>query len=211
MPEGIISAAESHLEEASESCERWEWGCAGVVVASVVFEFIIAWIHPEYDSFLEQWGAVFADAAIALGIVGEVIFSRKDSKIQTELRKRSNDKLGAAERAAADANAVAATAQKEAAAARERAAEVERFHAWRRLSPEQVDQIVRAIRRKLPAQVKIESEKEPEAIRFARTLENVFIDADAKSVSRRTNHVEIGLASFWITFLGQSRGVRDNT
>ena len=65
-------------------------------------------MHPQYDSFLERWGSVIADAAIGFGIVGEVIFSRKDSRIQTELRKRSNKQLEDAVKEASEANRRAA-------------------------------------------------------------------------------------------------------
>jgi hypothetical protein len=103
LPNGTINASENQLESASSSCERWEWGCAGAVVVALVAEFAIAAIHPPYDSFLEQWGTAIADTVIALGIVGEVLFSRKDARIQTELRNRSNAKLADAIRRAAKA------------------------------------------------------------------------------------------------------------
>lgn len=101
LPDGMIKATENQLDGASLSCERWEWGCAGLVAIAVAAEFVIAWIHPSYSSSLERWGSAWADLAVLFGILGEVFFSRRDSKIQTELRKRSNDKLGAAEERAA--------------------------------------------------------------------------------------------------------------
>jgi hypothetical protein len=64
-----MSAADSELETASSSCERWEWGCAALVVAAVIAEFFIAGVHPPYDSFVERWGTAIADALIALSIV----------------------------------------------------------------------------------------------------------------------------------------------
>lgn len=108
LPNGRINASDDQLEIASSSCGAWEWGCAALVVVAVIAEFIIAYIHPPYDSLLNQLGTSAADAAIALGIVGEVIFSRLDSRIQTELRSRSNKKLGVAEKAAGEANERAA-------------------------------------------------------------------------------------------------------
>jgi hypothetical protein len=104
FPKGIINAADVQLEGASSSCERWEWRCAGLVVLAVVAEIVIAWVHPLYDSPLNRWGATLTDAAIALGIVGEVIFSRLDARIQTELRRRSNEQLASAQADAAKAN-----------------------------------------------------------------------------------------------------------
>jgi hypothetical protein len=98
LPNGLTNATDAQLDSASSACERWEWGCAGIVVVAVLGEFLIAGIHPSYDSFLEQWGTAMADAAIAIGIVGEVLFGRMDARIQTELRTRSNKKLAEAER-----------------------------------------------------------------------------------------------------------------
>jgi hypothetical protein len=96
LPNGIMNASDSQLDEASSSCELWEWGFAGLVVAAVVVEIIIAYIHPPYDSVLNEWGGTFADVAVALGIAGEIIFSRMDSRIQTEQRRRSNKELAEA-------------------------------------------------------------------------------------------------------------------
>ncbi len=137
LPKGTINASDAHLESASSSCERWEWGCAGLVVAAVATEFFIAWYHPPYDSFLEQWGTAIADAAIAFGIVGEVIFSRKDARIQTELRRRSNAQLADAMKTAGEAN--------------ERAAQLELFNSWRRITSEQHDAMVGALREIAPS------------------------------------------------------------
>jgi hypothetical protein len=96
LPNGTINATDGQLDGASLSCEMWEWGFAGLVVAAVAAEIIIAYVHPPYDSLLNEWGAVTADVAIAIGIAGEVIFGRLDARIQTELRSRSNARLGKA-------------------------------------------------------------------------------------------------------------------
>ncbi len=110
LPKGTINAADGQLDEASSSCERWQWGCAGLVVAAVLAELAIAGIHPPYDSLLNKLGTTLADAAIALGIVGEVLFGRMDARIQTELRNRSNKRLAFVTQSAAEANVRAATA-----------------------------------------------------------------------------------------------------
>ncbi len=104
LPNGKTNATDAQLEIVSSSCERWELACAALVVIAVVAEVIIAWMHWAYDLSLQQWGSVDTDAAIALGIVGEVAFSRKDAGIQTELRNRSNQKLADAVTAAGEAN-----------------------------------------------------------------------------------------------------------
>ena len=105
LPNGTINASDADLETASSSCGTWEWGCAAVVVGALIAEFIIAYIHPAYDSVLNRLVTAAADAAIAIGIVGEVIFSRKDARIQTELRSRSNKQLAIAMETAGQANA----------------------------------------------------------------------------------------------------------
>lgn len=111
-----MNASDIELDGASSSCERRQWGCAGFVVAAVVAELVIAGVHPSYDSQLNKWGTVLADVAIALGIVGEVIFGRLDARIQTELRRRSNEQLTSATQAAGEANERAAVALKGAVA-----------------------------------------------------------------------------------------------
>jgi len=91
LPKGAINAAESQLEAASSSCERWGMGCAGLVVVSLITELIIAWVQPPYNSFLTFSAA--ADVGVAIGIVGEVLLGMWNNHIQTELRKRLNEKL----------------------------------------------------------------------------------------------------------------------
>jgi hypothetical protein len=113
LPNGTINASDFQLEAASSSCGTWEWGCAAVVVVAVLAEFLIAFIHPPYDSALNEAGTVFADAAIAFGIVGEVIFGRLDARIQTELRGRSDNRLANAAMAAGEAHARALEAELE--------------------------------------------------------------------------------------------------
>jgi hypothetical protein len=137
LPKGTINATEGDLEEGSSSCERWGLCCGTLVVIAVIAELVIAWIEPPYKTFLAE--SAITDAAIALGIVGEVMFGMLDGRIQTELRRRSNDMV-------AEANTIAAQAIKEAAEARERTAEVEKLTAWRRIKPEQYSSIIKAIR-----------------------------------------------------------------
>jgi hypothetical protein len=100
LPKGTINASDEELESASSSCERWAIGFAGVVIFAVAAEVIIALAKVPYAAFLAD--SVFADAAIAIGVVGEVFFGTiRNNNIQTELRNRSNAKLAdAIERAA---------------------------------------------------------------------------------------------------------------
>lgn len=175
LPDGMMKAAENQLECASEACENWEWGCACLVAAAVAAEFVIAWIHPSYSSSLERWGSAWADLAVLFGILGEVFFSRRDSKIQTELRKRSNDKLGAAEERAAKLEI--------------EAAEIKRIVSWRQLTREQHEQIATMLRNLAPSiDLLVEYERgNAEAWSYARDFMTVFQEAGVKKVRECPN------------------------
>ncbi len=137
LPNGTIKATENQLESASSSCERWAIWCGALVVVSVIAELVIAWAAPPYNSFLAY--SAITDAAIAIGIVGEVGFGMWNSRIQTELRSRSNAKLGEAVKAAGDANDRAAKAELETEKLRIAAS-------WRSLSKEQYESLALALR-----------------------------------------------------------------
>jgi hypothetical protein len=102
LPNGTINATENELEGASESCERWSIWCGALVIISIAAEFVIAIAQPPYSLFLKL--SAVADAGIAIGIVGEVMFGIRNNRIQTELRKRSNVALAAANERAANAD-----------------------------------------------------------------------------------------------------------
>lgn len=122
MPNAVINAADNQLEAASTSCERWGLGGAGVVVAAVIAELVIAWIEPPYISFLAD--SAIADAAIAVGITVEVVLGTMwNNHIQTELRKRSNTRLEGAIKETGIANARASVSLATAAASNAAAAQ----------------------------------------------------------------------------------------
>jgi hypothetical protein len=139
MPNGTINASDTQLEESSSSCERWAWGGAGLVIAAVIAEFAIAICHPPYDSFFERWGSALADLLIAAGIGGEVIFAMMGTRCQTELRRRSNDKVAAAVKAAGEANDRAAKAELE-------TEKLRIIASWRALAKKQHESLVIALR-----------------------------------------------------------------
>lgn len=139
---GTINAAESQLEDASSSCERWGFCCGALVIVSVVAEFVIAHIKPPYDLFLRA--SAFTDMGLAIGIVGEVLLGMWNNRLQTELRKRSNEKLSAAIKDAGKANAQAAEAN---ARAEEAALELVKFRAPRRLTREQISRIEETLKK----------------------------------------------------------------
>ncbi len=161
LPNGIKNANEGALEAASSSCERCSIWCAAVVVVFVVVEFVIAIFHPPYNSTLERWGSATADFFIAAGIVGEVMLGILDSRIQTELRTRSNAKVQAAAVAAGEANERAAKAD----LAR---TELEARLAARSLTKEQFE-ILKKLQGKI-SEVIIASERDAEPAWFATVL-----------------------------------------
>jgi hypothetical protein len=131
-----MNASEKGLEESGESCERWGGFGAGLVVLGVAAEIAIAAAHPPYDSFWEQWGSTVANSLVAIGVAIEVQFGRMGHRRQSELQRRTNEKLSAATKIAGEANARAAEAQ----------LELLQFRAPRLPSPEQLAVITEALR-----------------------------------------------------------------
>jgi len=70
----------------------------------VFAEVILALFPLPYGSLWERIDTAAIDAAIAFGIIGEVIFSRKDARIQTELRRLSNAELTESKRRLVEAD-----------------------------------------------------------------------------------------------------------
>ena len=137
LPNGTKNASEPELEVASSSCETWGIWCGVFVVLSVAVELIIAWCDPPYETFLKL--SIWPDAVIGIGIVGEVLFGMLDSRIQTALRKLSNDELGEAKKEAGEANERAENAQKE-------TEQLRAVTAWRRLSQNEHEALALALR-----------------------------------------------------------------
>lgn len=110
---GIINAANEQLEIASKSCRRWGWGGGGLVLGGLLFEVLIAVIHPKYDFFLERWGSVIADLLVFFGVLAEIWFSGIEHSCDSELTRRSNDELRIATERAGSAIERAAKAELE--------------------------------------------------------------------------------------------------
>jgi hypothetical protein len=182
-----MNATETQLEIASSSCEWWAIGFGALVIVSVIVEVIIACIEPPYAEFLVD--SAFTDAGIAIGVIGEVAFGMWDSRIQTELRKRSNDRLKEAEISLASAIERAAKLEKEAADARGRVAEIERLTAWRRISSDDRQQIadeLRAIADSLDAHIEYQN-GDAEALSYASAIADIFNRAGVKQVTGLPN------------------------
>jgi hypothetical protein len=166
LPKGTKYASDAELDKASSACEFWAIRCGALVIVSVIAELIMAWCDPAYETFLKL--SIWPDAAIGIGIVGEVLFGMWDSRVQTELRGRSNARLGVAEKEAANANERAAKAD----LAR---AELEAKLLPRMLNQEQWD-FIQGLRGKF-AEISIAFETDAETRWFAGQIRDAFFSA----------------------------------
>jgi hypothetical protein len=98
-----------------------------------------------------------------------------------------------ADREIAKAQARAAELEKEAAEARLKLGEIENLTAWRRLRVDQREELIQAIRDRLPPLIVIQYEQaDPEAATFAIDLESAFKAAGGQDVRRSGNSIYIG-------------------
>ncbi|MGH7098987.1 MAG: hypothetical protein ACREE4_15180 [Stellaceae bacterium] len=133
---------------------------------------------------------VFANVLIWFGVWGEIRFAKR-------ARTADDNRVAEAERALATAIERGAKLEKEAAEARERTAEIERVTEWRKISPEQHQQIVAAIQDKLSpeSEVLIEWERgDPEAYMYAWQISNIL--EEVRGVKNR------GTPNSWINWQG---------
>ena len=120
---GVINASDSELEQAAGICERVAAWSTFLVFIGLAFEGWIAVKHPKFDSPLERWGSFWADVLVAVGVLGELLPSMLVRRYNTEVKRRSDEKLAEAVRRAAEA-------EKETASLKAR-------FSWRQLSAEQ--------------------------------------------------------------------------
>src|SRR5437762_1429038 len=90
----VKSASEPELDRLSEGSVIVEWCFAVLVIAGVFGEFFIALKNPPPNSDLARWGPVAADFAVGFGVAIELLASVVSHICQTELGRRSNDRLG---------------------------------------------------------------------------------------------------------------------
>jgi len=160
----MINASDEELEKSIESCERWEWIGGGLVVVGVMAEVAIAVIHPPYDSFLEQWGSSLANSLVAIGVALEIKLGQMAGLRQSELKRRSDERVGVANVRAEEAN------QK----AQEAALELARLITPRTISAEQKAQIVEAIRPFANTPFDFSLMPDPEPLALMNELEEVL-------------------------------------
>jgi hypothetical protein len=164
-PGGAKNAIDRELDTATEACEKGAILFGAVVVVAVIVELGIAILHPPYDSSLQKWGSSATDAFIAIGIVGEVFFGMVQTRLQTEIRRRSDEKV-------AEATARAAEANERASQADLARTELEAQLSPRMLNQEQWD-LIQSIKGKFSA-INIGFETDAEAWWFAGQLKNAF-------------------------------------
>jgi hypothetical protein len=175
-----MNAPDTELESTSSKWEFWEVVSATVVVLGLGLEVITAYVDPPSGSTLHRWGAVIADSMVALGVVGEVIFSKLESRLQTELRRRSNLKLAEAVARAGDANERAAKAHQKAAELEVQAATLRLQLMPRTISPEQRE-ILLTLKGKVDS-VGVTSFADSESTDFAMQIVEVLRQAGVNTV-----------------------------
>jgi hypothetical protein len=105
---GVIKASDAELDRAITFCEHFAIGSTALVFIGVAFEVFIAFEHPPFDSCLEIWGSVIADILVAFGVLGELLPSMLVRIYNTEVKRRSDDRLSEAIRQSGEANERAA-------------------------------------------------------------------------------------------------------
>jgi hypothetical protein len=152
---------DEQIESRSVHCEIWIHVSAAVVILGVILEIYIAYENPPYGLGLQRWGSLIADIMIATGVAGEVLFGTIDSRCQSELRRRSNQRLSEALTQAGKAHERAAGIELEAAQLRKELAP-------RGLSEKQYE-ILLSLRDKVES-VGISSFPDSESFNFARQI-----------------------------------------
>ena len=199
-----MNNTDGQLKDGINANKRLSKFCGGAVITGLVIEIILASVYRSHDSLLENWGQVFATALITLGIFGEIYFSGKISETEEKLRRLSEEKVSAANAEAARAYERAAILGREAANARARTAEIEHITEWRHISPRQADEVISAIRRKLPNYIIIECAFDPEAIMYANELRDLFINADAEKLEHNVKPMAFGDSPMFGLYIGSN-------
>jgi hypothetical protein len=161
LTNGVKNAKDGELTRSTESCGTWALWCGSLVVLGLLLEIGLAYLHPKYDNPLERWGSVATTALVALGVAGEVFFSRMGHSRDSELQRRSNYRLAEAiERAA---NAERATEQLRARTA------------WRSLDTETITKLFGSLSAMAPASLSLTfMANDPESQNFAAQIAETF-------------------------------------
>jgi hypothetical protein len=212
LPKGVINASDPELEKSIESCERWAWFGGGLVIVGVAAEVAIAAIHPPYDSFLEQWGSSLANSLVAIGVAFEIIFSRIAGLRQNELKRRSDERVAAANARAEEAN------QK----AQEAALDLAKYRTPRYLTHEQLYRIAEKLKPFGESMMQYACASvglDPEHITFLQFIEAALLIANWREIDwqwslgttrgagRTTIGTGVSVSNVFITFPLENRAV----
>jgi hypothetical protein len=187
---GVINATNDELCESIDSCERAaEWGGIAVIIGLVI-EVALAACHPPFDSFAGIWGAVIADSLVALGVAGEVLFSRMGSARQRELQRRSGEKVAEAISRATDAER---KTEEEKLSRVQIEQEIIKQLKPRDFTREQFDEIVDEIKGKIKVKLTVFVADDPETFRFGLAIGDLFREAqiDAPFVQLNTSSPQV--------------------
>jgi hypothetical protein len=170
---GVINATDAELDGAQRFCEQVAIASTVLVFVGLVFEVLIAIKHPSFDSCLERWGSVIADALVAVGVLGELLPSMLVRGYNTEVKRRSDDKLSEANRRAGEASERAADAE----LATEKLKEAT---SWRTLTNMETEAISQALKASSPAaSVRFTLlANDPESLYFAGQIATAFENAE---------------------------------
>jgi hypothetical protein len=137
-----MNRTDQNLKDAIATNERRAlWGAAAVIFGLVLEVIFASAFHEPPETVLSHWGPVVADALVALGVAGEVLFGRKSRIDSEELTRRSEERLAEAHAQAGEAIARAAEANKVAEEERHTRVRLEAQLQPRTLNQEQIELI----------------------------------------------------------------------
>jgi hypothetical protein len=162
------SDEEDNLRRGEERDEtRAVWGGAAVIFG-LLLEVAYAIAYSKGQSIVEEWGPVFADAFVALGVATEVLYAARARSKAAAIKRRSDEKIAAANERAAEALQKA----EEESHAR---VKLEMNLQPRSVSPEQFH-FIQGLGGRLEG-INIGYESDGETLWFARQLEGAFLRA----------------------------------
>jgi hypothetical protein len=170
----VRMADDTDLESLSDGAVVAEWCFAALVVIGVGGEFSIAARHFPNNSWIGWWGPAYADLLVAIGVAGEVFASVIAHLCQSELTRRTNEKLaetsallGSTMKYAVQISARSAEAQERAAKAELETEQLKKRMAKRILTKEQFETIRDELKGKVRTVVGITTSGHTEARQYA--------------------------------------------
>jgi hypothetical protein len=130
---------DEQIESLSGVYEKWAVGGAVAVIVGIILEVVIVIKNPPYGGPCQQYGSLVADLLVGFGIIAEVWFGKRESLCQSELRRRSNERL-------AEAVVQASEASERASKAELATEQLKRESAWRTLTQEEHIGLVEALK-----------------------------------------------------------------